>query len=137
METEAAMACDDVVDAKPKSFDIDGGRQSPFESEDDGDDYDSCCGPPGPWELAYPRLASDAVLPGLNRDDAPMSLSRDESDHSSMDAVDDIIRSSFGSLEMKGLSLKRPSVEQVEVLDPTARKRAVAPMDMPPFKFGQ
>eukprot|EP00437_Effrenium_voratum_P012364 CAMPEP_0181442778 /NCGR_PEP_ID=MMETSP1110-20121109/24205_1 /TAXON_ID=174948 /ORGANISM="Symbiodinium sp., Strain CCMP421" /LENGTH=151 /DNA_ID=CAMNT_0023566717 /DNA_START=40 /DNA_END=492 /DNA_ORIENTATION=+ len=39
-------------------FDIDGGRQSPFEDEDDYD-YDSCCGPEGhQW-----KPASDLVLP--------------------------------------------------------------------------
>ena len=39
--------------------DIDGGRQSPFEDEDDYD-YDSCCGPEGhEW-----KPPTDLVLPG-------------------------------------------------------------------------
>eukprot|EP00931_Biecheleriopsis_adriatica_P072707 TRINITY_DN47124_c0_g1_i1.p1 TRINITY_DN47124_c0_g1~~TRINITY_DN47124_c0_g1_i1.p1 ORF type:complete len:173 (-),score=27.65 TRINITY_DN47124_c0_g1_i1:310-789(-) len=39
-------------------YDIDGGRQSPFEDEDDYD-YDSCCGPEGSeW-----KPTSDLVLP--------------------------------------------------------------------------
>eukprot|EP00418_Pyrodinium_bahamense_P032910 CAMPEP_0179154198 /NCGR_PEP_ID=MMETSP0796-20121207/75027_1 /TAXON_ID=73915 /ORGANISM="Pyrodinium bahamense, Strain pbaha01" /LENGTH=142 /DNA_ID=CAMNT_0020855543 /DNA_START=21 /DNA_END=449 /DNA_ORIENTATION=- len=43
-------------------YDIDGGRQSPFEDEDDYD-YDSCCGPPlvTPGLLAQGLAKTDAA----------------------------------------------------------------------------
>ncbi|CAJ1358096.1 unnamed protein product [Effrenium voratum] len=60
------MDCDSHLESSQEAYwpfpwprnDIDGGRQSPFEDEDDYD-YDSCCGPEGQW-----KPPADLLLPG-------------------------------------------------------------------------
>mmetsp|Transcript_46884 Transcript_46884/g.149708 ORF Transcript_46884/g.149708 Transcript_46884/m.149708 type:complete len:149 (-) Transcript_46884:137-583(-) len=69
VEASAEQTADTCKSPYPwPKYDIDGGRQSPFESEDDYD-YDSCCGPP---------LSSEAfITPGLAAMDTT-SLSWDD-----------------------------------------------------------
>eukprot|EP00408_Alexandrium_pacificum_P026765 CAMPEP_0171202756 /NCGR_PEP_ID=MMETSP0790-20130122/25168_1 /TAXON_ID=2925 /ORGANISM="Alexandrium catenella, Strain OF101" /LENGTH=172 /DNA_ID=CAMNT_0011668193 /DNA_START=53 /DNA_END=572 /DNA_ORIENTATION=+ len=69
-------------------YDIDGGRQSPFEDEDDYD-YDSCCGPP----LVYPSL----ITPGLASMDNVLHAGRDQGSIGLSESVQEPVSMSYSA----------------------------------------